>query len=64
MAAAKFGSITVIVKGYYSNNGKAYFQRAVPPDLVARFGKSKISIPLDEGIHAAVQCELLALTEN
>ena len=59
MAAVKFGSITVIVKGYYSNNGKAYFQRAVPPDLVARFGKSKISIPLDEGIHAAVQCERL-----
>ena len=61
MAKLKVGSITLIVNGYYINNGKPYFQRAVPPDLRQRIGKSKISIALKpEHGHAAVQCQRLS----
>lgn len=60
MGRLTVGSITIIVNGYYNNNGKHYFQRAVPRDLVSRMGKSKVSIALKpEGGHLAVQCERL-----
>ena len=60
MAKLKIGSITVIVNGYYDNNGKPYFQQSVPTDLRKRVGKSKISVPLKpEHGHVAVQCQRL-----
>ena len=61
MTKLKVGSITIIVNGYYNNNGRPYFQRAVPPDLRQRIGRSKISIALKpEHGHAAVQCQRLS----
>jgi integrase len=61
MTKLKVGSITLIVNGYYINNGKPYFQRSVPSDLRKRVGKSKISIPLKpEHGHVAVQCQRLS----
>lgn len=61
MARLIIGSIIIMVRGYYDNNGRPYFQRAVPSDLAARMGKSKISIALKpEAGHVAVQCERLA----
>ena len=61
MTKLKVGSITLIVNGYYINNGRPYFQRSVPADLRKRVGKSKISIPLKpEHGHAAVQCQRLS----
>ena len=44
MTKLKVGSITLIVNGYYINNGRPYFQRAVPADLRKRLGKSKIQL--------------------
>ena len=46
MTKLKVGSITLIVNGYYINNGRPYFQRAVPADLQKLLGKSKIAIAL------------------
>ena len=61
MTKLKVGSITLIVNGYYINNGRPYFQRAVPADLRERVGKSKISIALKpENGHIAVQCQRLS----
>ena len=61
MTKLKVGSITIIVNGYYNNNGRPYFQRAVPEDLRKRLGKSKISIALKaEHGHVAVQCQRLS----
>jgi integrase len=61
MTKLKVGSITLIVNGYYINNGRPYFQRAVPDDLRKRLGKSKISIALKaEHGHVAVQCQRLS----
>ena len=61
MTKLKVGSITLIVNGYYINNGRPYFQRAVPGDLRKRLGKSKISIALKaEHGHVAVQCQRLS----
>ena len=61
MTKLKVGSITIIVNGYYNNNGRPYFQRAVPEDLRKRLGRSKISVPLrPEHGHAAVQCQRLS----
>jgi integrase len=61
MTKLKVGSITLIVNGYYINNGRPYFQRAVPEDLRKRLGRSKISVPLrPEHGHAAVQCQRLS----
>ncbi|MFZ8953988.1 MAG: DUF6538 domain-containing protein, partial [Burkholderiaceae bacterium] len=57
MTKLKVGSITIIVNGYYINNGRPYFQRAVPEDLRKRLGRSKISVSLKpEHGHVAVQC--------
>ena len=61
MTKLKVGSITIIVNGYYNNNGRPYFQRAVPEDLRKRLGRSKISVPLKpEHGHVAVQCQRLS----
>ena len=61
MTKLKVGSITLIVNGYYINNGRPYFQRAVPADLRKRLGKSKISIALKpEHGHVALQCQRLS----
>ena len=61
MTKLKVGSITLIVNGYYINNGRPYFQRAVPADLQKRLGKSKIAIALKpEHGHVALQCQRLS----
>jgi len=61
MTKLKVGSITLIVNGYYINNGRPYFQRAVPADLRKRLGKSKIAIALKpEHGHVALQCQRLS----
>ena len=55
MSELKVGSITLIVNGYYINNGRPYFQRLIPAYLRKRVGKSEISTPLKpEHGHAAV----------
>ena len=61
MTKLKVGSITIIVNGYYNNNGRPYFQRAVPADLRERIGLSKISVSLKpENGHVAIQCQRLS----
>jgi len=60
MARLSLGSITLIVNGYHLNNGLPYFQKAVPPDLRSRFGKSLIKHRLhSEDGSVAVQCHRL-----
>ncbi len=60
MSKLSFGSITVIVNGYTTNNGLPYFQKAVPAALRSRLGKATIKIRLHErNGHFAVQCHRL-----
>jgi integrase len=60
MSKLSFGSITIIVNGYTTNNGLPYFQKAVPAALRARLGKATIKIRLHErNGHFAVQCHRL-----
>lgn len=60
MSKLSIGSITVIVNGYTLNNGRPYFQKAVPVALRGRVGKATIKVPLKpENGNAAVQCHRL-----
>jgi len=60
MSRLEVDSITFIVKGYIVNNGLPYFQKAVPPALRSRLGRSNIKVRLKEqNGHYALQCHRL-----
>jgi integrase len=49
MALIKIHALKVMMKYVVNNNGSLYFQRAVPRDLLARFPKKLIRVPLGKG---------------
>lgn len=60
MAKLEIGSITVIVKGFFSNNGLPYFQKSIPKALQPRFGKAAVKVRLHERDgNFLVQCHRL-----
>ncbi len=60
MTSMDLGGIVVLVNGYTINNGRPYFQKAVPHRLRQRLGKATIKVPLRERDgNLAVQCHRL-----
>lgn len=61
MARISVDGLTVLVRGYYDNNGTPYFQIHVPKPLKALYGCSKVAIPLlvDGQVSLAQQCQRL-----
>ena len=60
MASMDLGGIVVLVNGYTINNGRPYFQKAVPHKLRQRLGKATIKVPLREKDgNLALQCHRL-----
>ncbi len=65
MARFQFGGSVLIVKYLCDNNGRPYYQRRIPDDLRVRFGKKKLSIPLDPAQGApAIQVQRLAKSHD
>jgi len=61
MARISVDGLTVLVRGYYDNNGTPYFQIHVPKPLKPLYGCSKVAIPLlvDGQVSLAQQCQRL-----
>ena len=61
MARISVDGLTVLVRGYYDNNGTPYFQIHVPKPLKPLYGCSKVAIPLlvDGQVSLARQCQRL-----
>lgn len=61
MARISVDGLTVLVRGYYDNNGTPYFQIHVPKPLKPLYGCSKVAIPLlvDGQVSLAQQCQKL-----
>lgn len=60
MAKLEIGTITVIVKGYLSNNGLPYFQKSIPKALQPRLGRATVKVRLHERDgNFALQCHRL-----
>jgi integrase len=61
MARISVDGLTVLVRGYYDNNGTPYFQIHVPKPLKPVYGCSKVAIPLlvDVQVSLAQQCQRL-----
>jgi hypothetical protein len=65
MTTLRIGTTLLIVKYLTNNHGNPYYQRRIPDDLQARFGKKKFSIPLDANKgSAAFQAQRLAKSHD
>jgi len=65
MATLRIQGNLLIVNYLTNNNGRPYYQRRIPADLQGRFGKQKLSIPLEHAKGSpAIQAQRLAKSHD